>query len=1703
MSDVPGESGGRPSWRDSAGDGAGGDWQRPEGVRSWRRPEDEDNGRPAGSSRIRWRQVFKSLAAATVTAGCVALAVWLLLLPGCVQTKLAPVVASIADTPQLPPNLPVAGDLEALKSLDSYNGIRTEFQDTRNDRHVLVVYLSALWVPDAQGRVLVIDSRNPRPDDLPGPKQSQSAPQQGFRSLAAYLAQAVGDAPPQNTLVLLDLCQLQTDWRIGVLENDIEKEIQDAINSLSRGSQEDDAKDTKTGPAKKNLAVICSCSRGEHSWASPHLGNGQTAFGFSLREALAGKADEDHNNRLTVYELFRHVGSQTNHWVQQNRDRGGQHPVLVTGDKTVAYLDPLDNNDPLNFPILQVGTTDIPDAPVSKSSPPKANLDTLQKLWADRNALQASSNPAPAFQHDPLRWQELTFRLRRAEHWIFWNQPRTASNELDRARTLLKQLTAERFPGVRAPFARQNIIARLVDPLSTPFSLPETGDKVLCPEDHLQDILERTRDTRPGETGALATRAVQIRGLAERATSGAFGTLHLVQPTLASADRDRRKAEDLLFVGDTTAATAMQSAETQFQQAMQIRSTLYSALLFRNRLHAELPDLARWAASHNVSRPAGHQAIIDNLVDSFDRREEWPSTARAEVLAEKGQQKKDDLNGAPVHFRLLALFEQAHLLDRQLATCLAVSPGEDNPAGPDNVLSAQSLGQLQDLVSGAQTGLARLRDALDTEGKRCLGLPDQPESWRDIQDILRHTNLDAATRRQLVQRSITMSRKLGSDSASGGQTKPRPPSSGPGMWHALWAIKILSLGHVTDDPSLLAIWNSWRSVKEKSDTERPGTLRKLGAEIRQLSLTKRQVVERLADEAKQQDTVDTARAILLRADRIARSLPASDAVHVLGAGTDPALSLRRFQLAELLFAQAGRYVEDFWQGWFTGATEVCIAGGTSLEVPLFGQRRKELEKLLEQRTTLAEEFSAGTLLKTTSLNPLRFGIHDEATIAVAFTPSAMAPPGLASLRLDLQPNDKNLLTLQKQSAHRLSITPTGTPSTARFTLQRNASLKLTAGSLQPGCPGLSLKALPGVFYRGHSTNNPSLAVAIDPCPPPVFRVSHAPLNKKTGLVSVAGKSQRQAIMFILDCSLSMSYGLANQDDPNKRWNTATQRLGEVIKGLAKSGDAVKPDIGLIAFGHRVGKTGDTINLNMDYLKAKGATLQPDIAKDPWKDIEILSSFRPLTNTHLAKTLKDIDDLGPYGATPSLAALRIALGEFQKRRSGGIVVLITDGIYTDPDYNRKLAAIKAAMQANPGVSLQAVLFGQTIERLLNDPTVDPTIKVKDRQQALDTLLESGTGHKFHEAPQGAQLATKLATAIAPRPYFILDRSTTNKLPRTDRQLGTESPPLRPGNYSIGYGSVRPIPFAIQGGEKHQFDLLRGATLRYRPPSERRHLTLPSGRFATVENGMSLICSESILVPAKDSAHSAVFTLCLVGRDEQDIVSRPREILFDVAPTSESTKPLARQKSRTTRWEIIADRTTPTWKVTVDNWPQKAEATIRALWKSAPTQHDKNRVRVWTEVKEDGAKVAVPLPGFPRADGQPTSVELEGTETLQASARGGSGSRRQLVITLTPSDHSRERARGFHEHFGRLVPELAWENGTIVADLEYSSEFICEPGSERLTFTFTWPAKLEFQPKELRVRIIPWAEREKTAVRLTKPLTTRLLSTDGRTGRPDDR
>ena len=1664
MFDAAGDSGGRPSWRDSAGE-AGGGWSRPDGVRSWRRPEHDgpEGDRPSGFSRIRWRGVFKSLATAMVTVACISAAVWLLKLPGCVQTKLQPVVATISDTPQLPPNLPVAADLDALNSLNRHNGIVTQFQDTRSDRHVLVIYLSALWVPDANGDIFVLDSKNPKPDELGDSKQSSKTPIQGVKPLAAYLASAIGSAPRQNTLVLLDLCQLQANWRVGVLENDIEQELRQAINTVTATAQQTDSKDSDSASHTASLVVICACSRGEHSWASPHLGIGQSAFGYSLRGALSGKADTDGNNRITVFELFRYVGSQTNHWVQQNRDRAGQHPVLITGNKTLAYLDPLDTNDVANFPVVQVGSSGILQEPSGQDVPLGAELDALQKLWAGRNELVHTNDSllTPAYHHDPLRCRELTFRLRRAEQWIFWQQPTRANAELGHARTLLSRLALESgsgsFPDVREDFPRHNIIARLMDPLTTKVPLPEYEGTPARPEDHLRNVLEGSGSLLPKTTGGLVERAIGIRGEAERVSSGALGTYHRLRPLINSADTARRIAEDLLFVGDKTASqSSMQTAEEQLARVRAIRSTLFAALLLRNRLHAELPDLADWAASRNTSRLIGHQKVIDHFVDAIDRAEQRTSAARATQLGELGRQSKEDLTGAEVQFRLLALFEQAHLLDTYLDAQLAVSADEDDGSVAPAEPTAEELDQLQQLVAAASTRLNRLNDGLAVEARRCLGLPDQPESWRDIEDILRHTGLDALLRRKLVHRRIELSRTLAANSAAGGQTKPRPPSSGPGMWHALWAIQVLSLGRIVDDKATTHLWHTWRSVGAKTDAERPSVLRKLGYEIRQASIVKTQTVLKLAVASEQHESIEAARSDLMRADRIARSLPPGDVIAVLGQRKDPTQALRRFQLSEILYAHAGRYLDDFWLGWFDSAAAQCLAAARSLGVATFNQQAEHLDQLLAQRT------EAGVAISRITPDPLRFGIRNDATLNVEITPSPDAPPGFAALRLDLRRNEQGLLTLGDQAIRKLSIPTSGPDASQSFALRRDASLQPTATVPRPDCPGLKLEAVPRLFYRGRTTGNQALAASIDPCPPPVFRTAYRPLTpeQRIGRVVVNGQDSR-AILFILDCSGSMNMPLATAN--STRIAAAKATLQKTLDRIAETQKGRTVKVGLMMFGHE-----------FDEVK--------ELSK-----IEIINPLELVTPQHMQAIRSKLVELGPKSNsanTPLLSSLIEATRPFVTQDIPGTIVAITDGDYQDTEGDRSKALL---------AQLQTILKDRrTRQRTISLQIVG--FAVEDLSEKVLRDLSKQNRGEFYKAPSPEILATALAKAVDSRPYLLRPLTATDW---QNHKLGTLSELKATGKYRIGFGNLKPIEFEFVGSESHAFDLdINGNRLRYRAPEQLRRLISVRGKSATATDATSLICSKMNLVKTtgagKTVGYRAVFTFSLASESPAAIVQRPREILFEIVPASEAAKPLGQRMSRMTRWSVVPGRTAPTWTVTVEDWQQREPATIRAFWKPTPTVRDKSSVRTWKQVQGDGAQVYVPLPGFPRPAEAATghNVELKGV-IREADPKDTSPSGTRIEIHISPVDHSIKRAKGFHEHFGRLLPELAWENGTKTTDLEYSSEFTCEPGFERLIYTFLLPNDLEFKPEELRVRISSWIERDEGAVRLTRSLVTEPL------------
>ena len=575
----------------------------------------------------------------------------------------------------------------------------------------------------------------------------------------------------------------------------------------------------------------------------------------------------------------------------------------------------------------------------------------------------------------------------------------------------------------------------------------------------------------------------------------------------------------------------------------------------------------------------------------------------------------------------------------------------------------------------------------------------------------------------------------------------------------------------------------------------------------------------------------------------------------------------------------------------------------------------------------------------------------------------------------------------------------------------------------------------------------------------------------------------------------------------------------------------------MAFGHRWGDNG----AQTSYLKRYKREV-PDNVKNPkngfLNDIELLREFHPLDQAHRDKTLEYFTYLKPWGGTPSFAALNRAVKQLEQRKSGGLVVLITDGIDEDPNYDDHLRDLGVALNTNPGVSIRIVLFGSTLAQLSTDPTVlEDVPDILDRVQKLKAILNKGNVHELHEAAKGPELTKKLSTAVAQRPYRILDSKSKKQSPPS--RFSSKSPLPRHvvdrGHHMIRYGSIDSKPFEIQGGEHHVFILQGGTTLRYKPPNERLALTAPDGLFCDANNGMKLICLDYQLESGKlpDSGsttankterNSAVFRLCLVGKGEQDIVSRPREILFDIVPNSESKKPLGKQRSRTTRWEVVSEARAPTWRVTVNDWPGREAATIRAYWdwKLKPTDRagrDENNLRVWSQVQgEHGAQVFVPLSEVtkPKDNKGEHNIDLKGTYHPGVT-NGNTRTAHTIKILIKPTDKPTDKSAGededksteldsdFHEHFGRLLPELVWKNGTNLPDLEYSSRFTCEPGSEKLIYTFVLPADLEFDLKELQVRVLSWTDRKASAVRLLKPLVTKPLDPKRRSRfrRPDDR
>ncbi len=1540
-----------PSWRGSAETPARG------GIRSWRRP----GSGPVTTwpLRSRWLRAILSLLSALIALAAITLFIFLVFVPGCSQTRFAVLAPAPYSDGGLPPHPFAQQDRENFRDqfsrplfpVENLAGLLGQKQplagSKSSSRSVLLLYVTALAGRTDQGVVLYsVDSGPDEPEGyLP------------LDQLWEFLEKLPRE---QKKILAIDLARGPIDWRWG----------QFARPELGVAANRPDA----TGGMKSalsmipNLAILTSGAPGEVSWSSPSLS--RSVFAHFLMRAIAGEADgsgsRTRDRRVTLAEIHNFVLTHTNHWVSQNRDLRGQHPQLLIAPKS--------NDGLLDTVVAEVfGKVSPPSLEAAKQFE-GARLRQLESLWDARDKWNAREPE----QWHPLGWRRFLEHLRRAEQWWLAGQPEGMEPHLQAGGEAVRDLEnrdANRNLDLGSfRFVSTNVSRRTS---SGPFEKTEP----VLPEQQLKIALDAFASNslpKPPQDASL-----RLRTRAEQQSWHSFRSRLWTGTLLSDADGDRRLAEDLLFVGGETelnqSATLRQSAETKLEQREQIVRELSEAHRLHHRLLAELPDLAWWAAQRLPVENLRSTALLSRrarLMKEYSLRIDEagfrpPSLSEQEKLRDES----DDSSLQQTEIDLLLLFEQtrqlARLIDREL---------DAEPSFAARSEWREELKALRQTLTDPERGLDALRSRLTRHAKGLIGaasndapvgqalLPaDAPTTgksarptdgaelgqtqyfhWLRLRNALQWSGLSAETRRGLFDDLEQSDRILHANAqkipvATAAEWSGDDWGGVDGCWQALWALQSLSLG--ASDTPMHERWVIWKNavVDPKKQID---LLVQLGQAVRHEYHDR---VDRAQPTPASSDRLEDVLRTLLVAERATRTLHGYDAVN-FSLDRDPLRRLQDFDLGALCIGQADRYLEDFWgkvysndrESWYVQAVDQClrVAGRQYdvLSISTLKTAREEVARRLQSRQTARLKIvpvDAKVDLSLATQRPLR----------VAAEINDQVPPGVAALWL-VEDADPSAMNLEFLPAGRRAITSTAL--TAELTVRKQRT--------PPGAKCEEIAVRPRLLFRARYWDDQEDLIQVNPClPNSIDEEYQSPPT--TGEIVVHGTDRRDTL-FILDCSLSMKDEIR---PGGNRFHAAWQTLSDSLNNLANQPRLRNEPphvVGLMAYGHRVKPNGQNNPL----------WNRPIPANLGWvDDFDILTPPAALLaeqHDRLKKDLADLQVAGPNGQTPLLGAILKAVSSFIDKKQGGMIVAITDGEFNDESF--------APGKPGPRFSRLQALFAQYSELSLH--VVAFNVSKPKEIDALKALCQA-TGGKFHNAPQGDDLAQTLKKVIKPRPYTVIREAQ----PRNEfsTSLGDPITKLPPHDYKISFPGFREFPATIIGGERLEFDLdSANNRLKQRRPQPLliRPVQAATSLSQSEPNRFGYLKADHFKADDdKKTPSRAEFLFCLDRDDLLGMIERPAEIRIDIVPRGSRS-----QFSRS--WKLVPGQSIPVWQVELRSWPANSMPEVQASWKMTRTEPD-TRLPLALLAKEPQSAT---LPGWPEKSLTITAEQQPGKVLVRLQA-----------------------------------------------------------------------------------------------------------------------
>jgi Mg-chelatase subunit ChlD len=1334
------------------------------------------------------------------------------------KTPLLVLAATEYVSPALLPNAWAQEDADRFVALETEQQVRLHsvlyraapeeplvgFQELRDEmkkyargwwkRKTMIVYLSMHGAVNEKGEPCLIP---------PGSPPLDSRKWLTLREVIDYLFPPdVRESLPRNKLLILDCNRMDSNWRIGLLANDLAARLPTVVEEA----------------AIPGLAILSSAGPGQIGWDSPEAFRG-SVFGYYVFKGLLGSADReadgDDNGQVDSAELARYVRNNVRRWVQDHR-ADLQEPILIPeraesverfplvhalSKADLARVEARESKPPAGPSDAGAGQDAAPDeskkaaASASRRVTAEDLWSSVGDLWLEHERLERSE-PTKPWNRDPLKWQEFQHRLLQQERWLMAGKAcqdlaRQNRAELER---LAKELSRDPVAGACAAhslplavwFSKDSSAIAAAEGLKKRWDAPP-GKLDVPPgqpyvELHFLAMLRAYLDPPMWQQSPeLIRQALAVRDLAEAAAAPPDERVHYwAWRPVEQADALRRLADDRLFVG--TSAALQQAAASYaelaapaglYRTAQDRARKMRDAFEVRDRAWAKAPYLAHW--------------LLARLREGEPTAEESRTTHLRTLLVGTRQ--------------LAAQLDQA--LDAELRRQQdPLLPGEAPPSVEETYQRvAAALAALEGDFAGRCTRL------LEAGGEDRLVL-------KEISTVLAVPLATGQRRRELWDRYFKLA------TAGSGQERPAAGERGPeskqaprpaegespsqrrlAAWMARWgehpALAMLKFGPEPDsaakpagsdarlDPTLL--WQQGGMVR-----------------VRLGGLNQEVVRHSERTESLQKSESETASPAEIRrgyslADQAVRAYaPLLGTLVPLETGTrdDPIAQLRKLDFRYLQLWHAYRAIEDFWgpepgnpagKPFFQTAAEDYLRSARDLcpAAPVRRHGKTDLVELLKRR-----QAAAGLCVQPDVKYVKVFDPEVPAEVPMAASLAKDLPGGEAALLIESAAGRRPLPTFDKpvEARKKESEAPgqrrTGVPvqgdSWSRSQWIRSNDKVLEAQQFEAVA-----------LYRGHWREK---RFTIVPFKAGYDIVWEPPRRQAT--VSVEGARKAASyVVFILDYSGSMDEDVGGETKgpagakTGTRYELARAGLSYLLKRLAKlPNNPYRVEVML--YGHRFGWT--TAKLIQDWRfppQTRTYTWDPQnpgsiIAADnlpgavlPSEDVERIwpASWPPqhgLTEQETSKIEEILKRQRPVGDTPLYLAIQQAIrdldtvpGNFaQPGAPSRHIVAITDGVnwqdFRRTDRLTGADVVEEALTKRPDIRLDVVGFllsddREEAKKQLQEDANQLRVDVENlvaRYDELKGLVEKHKG-RFYTVMDPTTLGARLEESLRLSRYVV--------------------------------------------------------------------------------------------------------------------------------------------------------------------------------------------------------------------------------------------------------------------------------------------------------------------------------------------------------------